>query len=177
MDIYENLRKDHLEIIRLLSELISLNENDDYCYTIIEKISSELIPHVRAEEAAFYNSMRATDADTGVVMHSFKEHMETESLLRLLQSRIKLDFGWKETAQKLKESLEHHIQEEETKVFTQAKKLFSPEEAVQISTAFDKMKEEYKSEGALKNSMDIVINLLPARIANKIGNLESPPKV
>lgn len=177
MDIYENLKKDHVEVKNLLTELISLGENDEYRYTIIEKISSELIPHARAEEAVFYNSIRASDADTGVVMHSFKEHMEAESLLRLLQTRNKLDFDWKETAQKLKDSLEHHIQEEESKVFTQAKKLFSAEEASQISTAFDKMKAEYRSQGALKNSMDMVINLLPARFANKINNLDTPPNV
>ena len=51
MDIYQNLKKDHEEVKTLLTELLSLNENDEYRHTIIEKIASELIPHARAEEA------------------------------------------------------------------------------------------------------------------------------
>lgn len=175
MDIYQNLKKDHVEVKKLLTELLSLNENDEYRHTIIEKIASELIPHARAEEAVVYNSIRAADADTGVVMHSYKEHMEAEGFLRLLQTKDKLAGNWKETAQKLKDSLEHHIQEEETKIFAQAKKLFSDEEAYQISSAFDQLKAEYKKQGVIKNSMDLVINLMPARLANKINGLDTNP--
>lgn len=177
MDIYQNLKKDHVEVKNLLTELISLNENDEYRHTIIEKIAAELIPHARAEEAVLYNTIRASDADSGIVMHSFKEHMEAEGLLRLLQTKDKVDLDWKKTAQKLKDSLEHHIQEEETKLFAQAQNLFSPEEAAQISTAFDKMKSEYKKQGAVKNSMDMVVNLMPARFANKMNKLDTNQEV
>lgn len=177
MDIYQNLKKDHEEVKTLLTELLSLDEKDEYRHTIIEKIASELIPHARAEEAVVYNSIRATDADSGLVMHSFKEHMEAEGFLRLLQTKDKIDANWKGTAQKLKDSLEHHIHEEETKLFAQARRLFSAEEAEQISVAFDKLKAEYKTHGALKNSMDMVINMLPARFANKLNGLDSSPKV
>lgn len=172
MDIYQNLRKDHETVKELLAELIGLDQDDDYRHTIIERIVSELIPHARAEEAVFYNSIRAADLDTGVVMHSFKEHMEAEGFLRVLQTKDKVAGDWKETAQKLKKALDHHIHEEETKVFQAARKIFSEEEANQISRAFDKMKMEYKSQGAIKNTMDMVINLLPPRLANKLNSLD-----
>lgn len=175
MDIYQNLKKDHDVVKKLLNELLSLNDNDEYRHTIIEKIASELVPHARAEEAVVYNSIRATDADSGVVMHSFKEHMEAEGFLRLLQTKDKVDANWKETATKLKESLEHHIQEEETKVFDQARRLFSDAEAEQISSAFDQLKAEYKEQGVLKNSFDMVVNLMPARLANKLNGLDTNP--
>lgn len=173
MDIYQNLKNDHEQVKSLLTELLSLSENDDYRHTIIEKIASELIPHSRAEEAVFYNTIRASDADSGVVMHAFKEHMAAESSLRLLQTKDKVDLDWKKTAQKLKEELDHHIQEEETKVFAQGRKILSQEEAENISRAFDQLKAEYKKQGALKNSIDMVINLLPPRLANKINDLNS----
>jgi hemerythrin superfamily protein len=171
MEIYQTLKKDHQEVKSLFNELLSLNENDNYRHTLIDKIASELIPHARAEEAVFYNTLRACDADTGTIMHSFKEHMESETLLRTLQAKDKIDLDWKKTAIKLLESLEHHIQEEEGKVFALAKNILSTEEATQIEQAFTKLKAEYKNQGAIKNSIDMVINMLPARFANKVHDL------
>lgn len=171
MEIYQTLKKDHDEVKALFSELLSLNENDNYRHTLIDKIASELIPHARAEEAVFYNTLRASDADTGIIMHSFKEHMEAETLLRTLQAKDKIDLDWKKTATKLLEALDHHIQEEEGKVFSLAKNILSTEESHQVEQAFTRLKGEYKNQGAIKNSIDLVINMLPARFANKVHDL------
>lgn len=171
MDIYVNLKKDHEVIKNLLNELLTLDEKDEYRHTLIESIAAELVPHARAEEAVFYNTLRASDADSGTVMHGFKEHMEAEGLLRVLQSKDKMSLDWKKTAKKLKEELEHHIQEEETKIFSMARNLLSNDEAVQVGNAFLQMKGEYKSQGAVKNVAEMVVNMLPARFANKVHDL------
>ncbi len=171
MDIYQNLKKDHDEVKSLLAELTTLNDDDDYRHTLIERIASELVPHSRAEEAVFYNTIRASDADSGLVMHSFKEHMEAESLLRILQTKDKTKLDWKKTANKLKEALEHHIQEEESKVFSLAQNILTNQEAEQVGEAFLKLKGEIKGEGVLKSSLDIAINLLPPRLTNKVRDL------
>jgi hemerythrin superfamily protein len=171
MDIYQNLKKDHEDVKSLLTELLSLDEKDDYRHILIETIAAELVPHARAEEALFYNTLRAMDADTGIVMHAFKEHMEAEGLLRLLQTKDKVNFDWKETARKLKKELVNHIQEEESKLFSLGKKLLSDEEAEQIGNSFVKLKEQYKKQGAVKNIADMILNLLPPRFANKVHNL------
>jgi len=176
MEIYQALINDHEEVKSILTELISLNENDDYRHTLIERIASELIPHARAEEAVFYNSLRASDADTGFIMHSFREHMGAEGHLRMLQTKDKVNLDWKKTARKLQEDLLHHIQEEETKVFSLAKNVLTATEAEQIGNAFLKLKDEYKTHGAIKNSIDLVINMLPARFANKVHDLNINPQ-
>jgi hemerythrin superfamily protein len=174
MDIYQNLKQDHDEVKNLLTELLSLSEKDEYRHTLIEQISSELVPHARAEELVFYNTLRASDADTGLVMHSFREHMQAEGLLRMLQTKDKVNFNWKETASKLKEELEHHIQEEESKIFTMAKSIISQTEADQIGEAFVQVKEQYKKQGAIKNTADMVLNLLPPRFASRAHDLNTP---
>lgn len=176
MEIYQALKNDHEEIKTLLTELISLRENDDYRHTLIDRIASELIPHARAEEAVFYNTIRASDVDTGTIMHSFKEHLTAEGHLRVLQTKDKVNLDWKKTAIKLQEDLLHHIQEEETKVFNLGKKVLSDTEAAQIGNAFSRLKNEYKTHGAVKNSIDLVINMLPARFANKVHDLNINPQ-
>lgn len=171
MSIYQNLKNDHDDVMALLNELLSLEEKDDYRFILIETIASEIVPHSRAEEAIFYNTIRAMDANNGLVMHSYKEHMEAEGLLRLLQIKDKVNFNWKETAQKLKDELEHHIQEEETKLFSLAQKILSDEEADQIGHGFVELKEEYKNKGAVLNTAEMLINLLPPRLSNKVHDL------
>lgn len=171
MDIYKNLKKDHDDVKSLLTELLSLREDDDYRFILIQTIATELIAHARAEEAIFYNTLRAMDADNGLVMHSYKEHMETEGLLRLLQTQDKINLDWKDTAKKLQKELEHHIQEEETKIFSTAQNVLSDLEAEQIGNGFVKLKEEYKAKGAVMNTAEMLLNLLPPRFASKVHNL------
>lgn len=171
MNIYEALKADHEEVRGLLNDLIALEVNDDYRYVLIDQIRDALIPHSRAEESVFYNAIRAVSPDKGNIMHAFKEHMEAETLLRSLQVMDKMNLEWKNTAEKLLTALEHHIQEEETEIFDMARNIFSEEEAVSIGEAFEKLKPEVQKQGFMGTSMDLVVNLMPPRLAEKIRNL------
>lgn len=177
MTIYEALMKDHDKVKSLMDELCSLNEGDDKRrHALIEEIRDDLIPHSRAEETVFYNSMRALSAANDIVMHGFEEHMMAETLLRTLQVADKIDMGWKTTANKLREALTQHIQEEEGKIFSVAKQMFTEEEAVMMAEAFEELKPEIKKQGFVKTTVDLVANLLPPRIAAKLKtyNVEPP---
>lgn len=176
MNIYDALKTDHLELKEVLNELVNLQQDDDYRMILIEQIATSLIPHARAEESVFYNSIRAVSSDNSPVMHSYKEHLEAEALLRTLQVKDKANFDWKSTAQKLKVVLEHHIQEEENRIFVEAKKYFSDQEADMMGDAFQKMKQKVAKEGFLKNSFDLVVNLMPPRFIEKVKGLGSPDK-
>lgn len=174
MDIYSILKDDHENLKVILDELIKLDADDDYREVLVAQIKSELIPHSRAEEAVFYNSIRAVGSDNSKVMHSFKEHMEAETMLGALQVKEKTNLNWKETAIKLKEALEHHIQEEEGKIFSEAKSIFSNEEAEMMGKAFQKMKVDVKDHGFLKGSFDLIINLMPPRFVNQLKGMSGP---
>lgn len=172
-NIYQLLKDDHQKVKDLLSELLTLKDDDSYREVIVEQIRSELIPHSRAEETVFYNSVRAVGSDDIQIMHSFKEHMEAEGLLRLLQVKDSGIGDWKETARKLQDALEHHINEEENEIFPKTKNIFSDEEAVMMGSAFSELKEEVKDEGMIKSSIDLVVNLMPPRFAKKLKDLKS----
>ncbi len=168
MKIYDALKKDHVKVLSLLDELISLDDKDNHREALVQEIRDELIPHSRAEEKLFYNSIRALDADSGKVMHSFNEHVAAETLLRSLQVGDKVNVGWKKTAQALRDALSHHIREEETELFALAQKVFSDQEAEQIGLAFEKLKPEIKEEGFMKTTLDMVANLMPPRLNKTI---------
>lgn len=171
MQIYDILKQDHEEVLGLLNELIGLKVDDEYRFVLVEQIKNALIPHARAEEQVFYNTIRAIDADKSLVTHAYKEHLEAESMLRMLQVKDKVNFDWKSTAKKLLETLEHHIQEEETNLFGEARNIFTTEEAESIGDAFVKLKPTFEGDGVMKNTVDMVINMLPPRLGNSIRNI------
>ncbi|MBA2406019.1 MAG: hemerythrin domain-containing protein [Bdellovibrionales bacterium] len=173
MQIYDILKKEHEEVKTLLSELIALSDDDEYRFVLVAEIKNALLPHARAEEATLYNTIRAVDADKSIVVHAFKEHMEAESLLRLLEVKDKINFDWKSTAKKLQEALEHHIGEEEGKIFTECRTIFSDAEAESIGDAFLKLKPSFVGEGVVKNAAEMVVNMLPPRLADSVRGLKT----
>lgn len=177
MQIYETLKADHDAVKQLLNELVKLQENEfDMARDLIDQIRDELIPHSRAEESVFYNTLRSLSAANDVIMHGYQEHVEAEMHLRMLQVRERIDAEWMESAQKLKKALEHHISEEEGKVFSVAKQLLSEDEAEMIGEAFERLKPEVKTEGFMKTTMDLIANLMPPRLADAFKTSGSTSK-
>lgn len=170
MQIYETLKSDHDAVKQLLNELVALKEGDEYRGDLISQIRDELIPHARAEEAVFYNSLRSIEAARDLIMHSYQEHMEAEALLRTLQVKDKIDADWRSTAAKLREAVLHHTQEEEGKIFGAAQQLFSEEEAEMMGEAFEKLKEDVRDESFLTTTLEMVANLMPPRLSKVLGN-------
>lgn len=176
MLIYDALTKDHDKVKILLNDLVHLTEEDkDDRHKLIEQIRDELVPHSRAEEAVFYNTLRSIDSAKDVIMHAYQEHLEAETYLRMLQVRDKIDAEWKATAEKLRDSVTHHIEDEEGKIFTVARQLFTNDEAQMMAEAFNKLKPEIQTEGIMKTTLELVANLMPPRFSSLFGktNLES----
>lgn len=176
MKIYELLKEDHVKVKRLLDELVNLNEKSKERSKLISQIREELIPHARAEEAVFYNALRTYPAAEKEMSHVYKEHIQAEAILTALQASDKLNMGWKKTAVKLKEALEHHISEEENEVFPVAKRLLTQEEAARIGDAFEAMKAKVKEESFVGTTIDLIANLLPPRFMKSFLSEEEVDK-
>src|SRR5438552_3887791 len=86
MKIYDSLKKDHEKLKLLLQDLVTENQRIDVYKNLLTQIRDELVPHARAEEAVLYNSIRDMNTGKEIVAHSYKEHMEAETLLRTLQA-------------------------------------------------------------------------------------------
>lgn len=169
MTIYEALKKDHRKVQGLLDQLVALKEGqEDQRASLIEEIRDDLIPHARAEEAVFYNSIRAVNTENGEVWHGYEEHMMAETILRTLQVASKIDVEWTKGAQKLRAAINHHIEEEEGKIFPIAQALFTQDEAVVMAEAFEEMKPEVKEGGFMKSTLDLIANMLPTRLADSM---------
>jgi hemerythrin superfamily protein len=172
MEIYQHLINDHDELIDLLDELINLDVNDDYRYVMVEEIRNLLVPHSRAEESVFYNTLRSVNANGSLIRHGYMEHLEAEAMLRTLQVKDRFDLNWKTTAIKLRDGMKKHIREEESEIFAEAKNIFTSAEAVLMGEAFEALKPQIQREGFFKNSLDLVLNMMPPRVSDKIRHIE-----
>ena len=175
--IYDVLKKDHDKVKGLLSKLVALpaDTDGDEREQLINDIRDELVPHARAEEAVFYNSLRQIEGAKEVVAHGYEEHVMAETLLRSLQVADKIDAGWRQTAKKLQSALEHHIEEEEGKIFDTARQVLIDEEARLMAQAFEQMKPEIREGGFMQNTIDMVANMMPTRFAATLRGFTSRP--
>lgn len=172
MLIYDVLKKDHEVLKGLLDRLVhSADADADERKSLISEIRDELIPHARAEEAVLYNSLRLIDETKDLVMHGYTEHLEAETLLRSLQAMDAVDANWTSIARKLKDSIEHHVDEEEGKIFSAAQQVLAKEEAEAMAEAFEQMKPEVRDGGFMQNTLDLVANMMPVRFSESIRNL------
>ncbi|RZA06654.1 MAG: hemerythrin domain-containing protein [Proteobacteria bacterium] len=163
--IYDVLRRDHDKVKALLNELVTLQDDSERRSELLSEIRDELIPHSRAEEAVFYNSLRSVPVIGEEANHGYREHMAAEGLLRTLQVADKFDADFKSAAKALKEALEHHIKEEEEEMFTMAQSVVSPEESVQMANAFNNLKGKVKQQSFLGTTMDMIANMMPPRFS------------
>jgi len=176
MTIYEQLKSDHRNVIALLDELIAAEKDTPKRREmLVAKIGEELIPHARAEEAVLYNSMRDLDVAGGVVGHSYQEHLEAEAVFRSLQVTDAVNVNWVGGAKKLKAALEHHIAEEEGKVFPAAQQLFTNPEAEAMAEVFNRMKPAIRKQSFVGQSADMVVNMMPGRLRDSFAKFTNLP--
>ncbi|PWU12560.1 MAG: hypothetical protein C5B49_16090 [Bdellovibrio sp.] len=166
MQIFETLKADHENFKKLMEQLLATPPDDNSRTDLITQIRNELIPHVRAEEAVLYNTMRSMDVGEDAVRDSYREHMEIEALLRTLREKDTLIHEAQKTAENLKGVLLHHIEEEEGKVFAIAQKIFTPEESEMLNHAFVELKHRVGEESDLKTTLEYIANLMPPRFSN-----------
>lgn len=176
MTIYEALKKDHRKLEGLLERLVHSADADDTTRKkLIEQIRDELIPHSRAEEAVFYNSLSTIPEAKDLVRHGYAEHMEAETLLRTLQGLDAVNAEWSKVAKKLQDGILHHIEEEEGEIFDAAKALLADVEAKMMAEAFEEMKPKIREGNFVQNALDLVANLMPDRFAIPLRNFIHRP--
>lgn len=163
MKIYDALIEDHNELKDLLAQLVESERGSEERKSLVHAVKEALIPHSRAEEAVFYNSLREIKIDELkelVMGHGFGEHVQAENLLNILikGKDVELD---EDPAKELKEAIEHHIEEEEGDMFSAAKQVLLDVEAENMAEAFFEMKKQIEQNDDDENLMELVMNMIP----------------
>ncbi len=113
------IREDHREMRRLFTEL----ENRQSRPLAAPMLLTLLAAHSRAEESEVYPALRRHAGAADVVAHSQHEHAEADRLVEQLAQEDLDDDDFDRTLKSLVDAVNHHIEEEEESVLTEAGKL------------------------------------------------------
>lgn len=134
--IFRTLRADHNLARRLLKALEATEGDTVTRRELYSLLQDELMHHAIAEEHTLYNAMRANAGTKDSAMHSVHEHREIEELLKQLAHIGFERPEWITVMKRLKERVEHHLDEEESEIFMSARNAISAERSKELAIEF-----------------------------------------
>jgi hypothetical protein len=107
---------------------------------LLKTLTTELNLHELIEEKILYPALKTHPEARDIVLEGFQEHHVADVLTRELHGLPPDDEQWGAKFKVLKESLEHHIQEEEGEMFRQARGIFSQDDLLRLGAEMARMK-------------------------------------
>ena len=179
MDAIALLKKDHQTVKSLFAKYEKLGRGAAaQKKAIVKQLVRELSIHAAIEEALFYPVARASlKPEDGVVLEALEEHHVVKWLLEELSSIEPSNERFDAKVTVLKESVNHHVKEEESELFPAFARRVSAEERKSIGTALEEAKKVVPTRPHPKAPDSPPGNLLasiPAAIIDKVRDLVSP---
>ena len=123
------LESDHRRFESLLKEGEDTTERAVKGRTqLLDTLTATLNVHELIEEKVLYPALKPHTEVRDVVLEGFQEHHVADLIVKELHDLAKDDEQWGAKFKVLKESIEHHIKEEEGTMFPKARKVLSAEE-------------------------------------------------
>jgi hypothetical protein len=137
-DLLDTLKQEHDEVKSLLAELLNA-QSAGQRKSLVQKIKLALIPHTKAEEKVLYDAVIAI-RDKEVQVDGHEGYLEHELASKTLQKLAAIEnvtsSEHRAAGKVLKELVEHHIKEEESSVWDDAKDNFSEEQRKRMNVNY-----------------------------------------
>ena len=142
---FQMLKKDHEAVKAILGQLVETKKSaPKKREELFQRLRMALVPHMKAEESVFYPALVAKKASREDAMEGVEEHHVSDMVLKELETMPKGDDQWGAKMTVFEELVEHHIEDEESKVFKSAEKAFDRDEFLGIMKQFDQEKQKIK---------------------------------
>jgi len=151
VSVLDIIKQEHREVGSLIDDANACEPGDERLHELAKEIEKRLSLHLSIEERLFYAPLRerAEEQDEQVdVFEAYTEHSVAKALVQMLASGRKPDERFKAELLVLGESVKHHVQEEESKVFSVARDYLDEDELDQIGEAWEKAKTRATRETA-----------------------------
>ena len=142
---FQMLKKDHEEVKGILGQLKETKESaSKKREELFQKLKVELVPHMKAEESTFYPPLMAKKESREDALEGMEEHHVSDMVVKELETTQKGEEQWGAKMSVFKELVEHHVKEEEGKIFKTAAKDLGEDEFQNIMKQFEQAKQKSK---------------------------------
>ncbi len=143
MNALELVKNEHDMFKKMLAEL---DETTDRAVKtrqeLFARLERELVSHEQMEEQVLYPALReARSKAEEIVLEGYEEHHVADLIVAEMGELEVDDERWGAKMSVLKESLEHHIEEEEGEMFEHARKAFDASELEALGEQMKQVKE------------------------------------
>ena len=122
-DAIDLLKQDHEKVAKAFKEFEKLDRSDgNACEELVRTVCEDLKVHTTLEEEVFYPALREAIDDDDILNEAAVEHETAKMLIEQLENMQSDDPNYHATFTVLGEYVRHHIEEEETEMFPQARK-------------------------------------------------------
>ena len=129
MNVITLLKEDHKKVKKMLEELEATTERaTKKRQQLFAEVQNELRLHELVEEEIVYPAFREQSKLKDIVLEGYEEHHVVDLIMDEIAAEPVTDESWAAKLKVMKENVEHHVEEEEEKMFPQARKLFTEEE-------------------------------------------------
>ena len=143
MNAIEILTKDHRKVDELFAQIEGGQGNTA---DLFKQLYMELNLHAEAEEQLFYPKLELKGETSSQVGHSYKEHQEVKNLLSELSTMNQTEQAWTSKLLQLKQSVQHHVQEEENELFPKAQQILGADQLSTIGENIKAMKQKRQKQ-------------------------------
>lgn len=143
----ELLKQDHRKVEKLFKEVEEAT-NFTVKTELFGQIAAELEAHITAEEVALYPKAERLEQTKGQALHSYKEHSDIRKCIEEVKKGNPSKEDWARKLQDLKETVEHHVSEEEGDFFPKIERYFTVYELEVVGREIENSKQQSKQKFA-----------------------------
>ena len=149
MDAFTLLKNDHKKVAALFEQIEPTTERAVKTREeAFGKLKAELDVHAHNEEKILYPVLKKEGETRDITFEGLEEHHVIKMLLAELAG-MKVDSEeWTAKAKVLQENVEHHVEEEETKMFKLGRDVLTKEQIEDLGTQLEAEKNKVKATAA-----------------------------
>jgi hemerythrin-like domain-containing protein len=149
MDAFTLLKNDHKTVAALCEKIEPTTERAVKTREeAFGKLKEGLDVHAHIEETILYPALKKEAETRDITFEGFEEHHVIKMLLAELAGMAVDSEEWTAKAKVLQENVEHHVEEEETKMFKLAREVLSQEQIEDLGIRLEAEKNKVRATAA-----------------------------
>jgi iron-sulfur cluster repair protein YtfE (RIC family) len=146
MNAIELLTQDHEKVKKLFEEAQRTSDMTEKT-KLFDQIDTELAIHAEIEEAVFYPALEQHDELKEMVAEAREEHEQVEELLLEIEDLATEGTDFDGQLSTLKETVEHHVSEEEGEMFPKVRDVLAEDALDQLGRELESAKGKHTTAG------------------------------